>query len=44
MQQQPLTKNDMDQDEDEDDDEDDLFVNNNRPVMSDTDSSSEEED
>ncbi|EPB83366.1 hypothetical protein HMPREF1544_09899 [Mucor circinelloides 1006PhL] len=44
VQQQPLTKNDMDQDEDEEDDEDDLFVNNNRPVMSDTDSSSEEED
>ncbi|KAI9317737.1 hypothetical protein BX666DRAFT_1940380 [Dichotomocladium elegans] len=29
--------------DDEDDDEDDLFVNNNRPVMSDTDSSDEDE-
>ncbi|KAK4513218.1 retromer complex subunit Vps35 [Mucor velutinosus] len=46
QQQQPAsTKKDMDQDQDEDeDDQDDLFVNNNRPVMSDTDSSSDEEE
>lgn len=48
QQQQPAsTKNALDQDqedEDDEDDQDDLFVNNNRPVMSDTDSSSSDEE
>ncbi|GAN03888.1 RNA-binding protein EIF1AD-like [Mucor ambiguus] len=48
QQQQPVSaKDDMDPDQDQDEDEDeqdDLFVNNNRPIMSDTDSSSDEEE